>query len=183
MKFLLINAENNYADEFDLEGFILVKGEEAERALQLIKVFDKVPDQEINFGTNESVYLHHTSWELKELSELEYNVILSTLGEQYGLLNVDYLLDAIEEGSLFKKERDAFNTAMQNLKEVFKPFNADYWKFVKFVESMPSFTQDGVYFDKISRYNQNFFRVTKEINGEEHYMEFVLEDCIEYHQY
>lgn len=169
MKFLLIKAENNYADEFDLEGFIIVKGEEAERALQLIEVFDKVPDQEINFGTNESVYLHHTSWEIKELSELEYNVILSTLGEQYGLLNVDYLLDAIEEGSLFTKERDAFTSFLAEMKFNITQQGKDYWEFLVAVRRLDQFTVDGITFTKYKTWDsETTFEVIKFINGEEY---------------
>lgn len=184
MKFILINAENNYADEFDLEGFIVVKGEEAERALKLLEVFDKVPDQEINFGTNESVYLHHTSWEIKELSELEYNVIISTLGEQYGLLNVDYLLEAIEESSLFVEETRVFRKYIQDMQKALKPFDYDYFEFVKYIESLPSFLHDGVSFVK-SKYfgSDSCFVVSKDHNGEEYSMSFEVRDYLSYSDY
>ncbi len=169
MKFILINAENNYADEFDLEGFIVVKGEEAERALKLIEVFDKVPDQEINFGTNESVYLHHTSWEIKELSELEYNIIISTLGEQYGLLNVDYLLDAIEEGSVFLEERDILVGFLAKMKYDLSQQGKDYWEFLAAVRKLNTIVADGVTFTKYKTWDsETTFEVTKFIDGEEY---------------
>lgn len=169
MKFLLIKAENNYADEFDLEGFIVVKGEEAERALKLINVFDKVPDQEINFGTNESVYLHHTSWEIKELSEIEYIIIISALGEQYGLLNVDYLLDAIEEGSLFLEERDILVGFLTGMKNKLAQQGKNYWEFLSAVRVLDKIVAGDVVFTKYETWDsETTFEVTKLIDGEEY---------------
>lgn len=97
MKFILIKAENNYSDEFDVQGFALYRGEAADRALNLISKLNQVPHtSEVNFGTNESVRTIDTVFEISEIKQDDYYRIISHLGEDYGILNVDWVLESIE---------------------------------------------------------------------------------------
>lgn len=98
MLHLLIKAEGNYADEFDVEGFSLLKGELANNALMLLEHLESVPRTvELYFGTNESVYLQHIHFDITELTKEQYEAIESTIGDSYGLLSVDCALELIEE--------------------------------------------------------------------------------------
>lgn len=103
MLYLLIKAEGNYADEFDVEGFSLLKGDLANNALTLLEQLELVPRTvELNFGTNESVYMQDIHFDITELTKEQYEAIESTIGDSYGLLSVDCALELIEAYSNIK---------------------------------------------------------------------------------
>lgn len=98
MLYLLVKAESNYADEFDVEGFSIFKGELASHTFMLLEHLELVPKNvEINFGTNEGVYMKDICFDITELTKEQYEAIESTIGYSYGLLSIDYVLENIEE--------------------------------------------------------------------------------------
>lgn len=180
MKYILVNVENNYADEFDIEGFGLFSGEDAERALKLISLHSSVPDQELCFGTNESVYLRDTSFTVKELTEKEFDAILNVLGSRYGLFSVDYVLEAIEEGALFVEEREVFISYMFDLAHEAQFNGVSYWDFLDKIKKMKEFTAEGVHFYSTQYQSGMSFTVKKEQDGVEYTMVFNTTDYVKY---
>lgn len=88
----LIKYNDNYADEFDVEGFLILTDEEWENQLHISKlVFDTLGSVEIYFGTNEFIeYDSFDEWlntfKVKDISdELAKEII-----EIFGLIKVSW---------------------------------------------------------------------------------------------
>lgn len=88
MKYFIINEYSDYADEFSLEGFKLVKSEsEEELKKELLSQFEF--PVELSFGTNE-FQEYETEKDLmgdlsiSEITEEEYTIIEKVLGTNYG---------------------------------------------------------------------------------------------------
>lgn len=94
MKYFLVKFNDNYADEFDLEGFWLEKAESKEEVIILIsngfesERGNKYP-VECYFGTNE--YLQYNNIEdylsvlnISEITKEEYDVLQKLFGGSFG---------------------------------------------------------------------------------------------------
>lgn len=180
-KHILVKAHNNYADEFDVDGFQVFTGEDAEEAIRLVNMFDKVPNSEVCFGTNEWVNMHDTTWTITELSELEYNIIVSTLGHQYGILYVGSMLESIKESSIFVKEQGLLVRYMANFKQHLLNEGKSHWDFLAEVRRLPNITVEGVTFVKTKTWDsETTFSVTKIVDGEEYEQSFDVSTMIAY---
>ena len=91
MKYFLITQDGNYADEFDVSGFRLVKFKSEKDLLDSLKPtedIDKWP-KELYFGSNASIEYNDLeeylgSFGISELKESEYKIIEKFLGTEYG---------------------------------------------------------------------------------------------------
>ena len=95
MKYYICFYNDNYADEFDVEGFLLATDEELDKLKkQLQEAFEEMKQYrgaEFNYycGSNQSIY--YPSYEsvleaytFNEISKEEYDVIKKTIGDTYG---------------------------------------------------------------------------------------------------
>ena len=90
MKYFLVTKNEDYADEFDVEGFSIFEGESKQDILnQLTPSEDVSFPTERYFGTNEAIqyddlkdYLE--SFEFKELTKEEYDTINKLFGGEFG---------------------------------------------------------------------------------------------------
>ena len=98
MKFAVVTMSSNYADEFDIDGMLLLDNEsDIKEAMLAVDNLHTVPDEEIYFGTNESIYLKHISATLTMLSKEEFAVLRSTLSSEFGTLPVECVIECIME--------------------------------------------------------------------------------------
>ncbi|QPB12213.1 hypothetical protein [Providencia phage PSTCR5] len=180
MKYALITVENNYADEFDVEGFGLFKGEELEQALKLLNSLEEVENQEIYFGTNEQIFLHDTTFCVKELTEEEYRTIQSVLGDSYGILDISSVLSRIESGMIFIEERKIFTEYFTELSEKAKANNLSYFEFIRELENLKDFTYKGVHFYRHQYDGEYNFTTEKEFKGDVYSITFDIRDRVEF---
>ena len=97
MKHYLIIENSNYADEFDLQGFV-IKDAESEEALKkqiLEGVLEDEGDFPIEkyFGTNEYTEISDENelWSMLsiyEINEKEYKILLKLLGPHFGITSL-----------------------------------------------------------------------------------------------
>lgn len=85
-KQLLLKYSNNYADEFDVEGFLVLSASAWEKHKELAaKVFQKQSDVEVGFGTNESINYYSLedylgSFKVTEITQEQYQVLWDLFG-------------------------------------------------------------------------------------------------------
>jgi|SRR6185369_5874980 len=86
-KKLLIKFDNNYADEFDVEGFLVLSQQDWEKHQELAKkVFkQKGGEVEVGFGTNEAVSYYSledylSSFDVTEITQEQYQVLWDLFG-------------------------------------------------------------------------------------------------------
>lgn len=85
-KKLLIKFDNNYADEFDVEGFLVLSQSDWEKHKELAKkVFKQKGDVDVGFGTNEAVNYYSLegyldSFKVKEITQEQYQVLWDLFG-------------------------------------------------------------------------------------------------------
>jgi len=91
MKYFLITQSACWADEFDTEGFCIKEAESKEQALStLLNPKHEFPAERY-FGTNESHIFedqddYFDTFEIKEISYDDYNVLKRLFGRRYGML-------------------------------------------------------------------------------------------------
>lgn len=96
MKFAVVTMSANYADEFDIDGMLLLDNEsDIKEAMLAVDNLHTVPDEEIYFGTNESIYLKHISATLTMLSKEEFAVLRRTLSSEFGTLPVECVIECV----------------------------------------------------------------------------------------
>lgn len=98
MKFAVVVMSASYADEFDIDGMLLLDDAESiKEAMLAVDNLHTVPDEEIYFGTNESIYLKHISATVMMLSKEEFAVLRRSLSSQFGTLPVEYVIECVME--------------------------------------------------------------------------------------
>ncbi len=88
---LFIKFDSNYADEFDVEGFMIVANDVWERYVNSLTDEDFGEHNEFYFGTNESLSFddkayYLSSFETKEVSDDELVVIKKFFGLKSGFI-------------------------------------------------------------------------------------------------
>jgi len=77
-QYVLLNYGDNYADEFDIHGLIVITKEEYEKSLKELKLyFDKYASYYWYFGTNEAMEYHcadslRSAYDVVYLTEEQY---------------------------------------------------------------------------------------------------------------
>ncbi len=120
-KMLLLRYSNNYADEFDVDGFI-VMSESAweEHKAMAAKIFEEKAEVEVYFGTNEWISYYDLeeyvdSFKVTELTDTQFQVLKELFGVHYneysyshaGVLITVPARDEIENGMLaMLKQKD-----------------------------------------------------------------------------
>ena len=99
MKYYIVKIDVDYADEFDVQGFELIKSELDQKSFKKqyyddIEMFADGEDEDIYpiegfFGTNENIRFENRKEleegiTIKEITEEEYKVIKKVLGNNYG---------------------------------------------------------------------------------------------------
>ncbi len=88
-KMLLLSYHNNYADEFDLDGFtVMSESAWEEHKAMAAKIFEERHSVEVYFGTNEDVSYYDLgeyvgSFKVKELTEAQFQVLKELFGVHY----------------------------------------------------------------------------------------------------
>lgn len=89
MKYFLIEQDNNYADEFDVQGFFTQEAESKEELLESLKPKGVSFPAEIYFGTNEEIRFsdmedYMSSFDIREISENKYDMLDSLFDGEFG---------------------------------------------------------------------------------------------------
>lgn len=89
MKYFLLQQDDNYADEFDISGFILKQGKSKKEVLESLVSEEVEFPCERYFGTNESVEYnskvdYFDTITVTELTKSEYKLIEKLFGCSYG---------------------------------------------------------------------------------------------------
>jgi hypothetical protein len=104
MEYVIIVYKGNWADEFDVESFVIMtvdSWEYVENKLKLRAASEKDFEEEVCFGTNEWITV--TAKEFLEditvepISETDSLVIESYLGEEFGTVSVLSIIDNLIE--------------------------------------------------------------------------------------
>ncbi|AYJ73206.1 hypothetical protein HOU41_gp138 [Proteus phage Stubb] len=98
MKYAVVVMSANYADEFDIDGMLLLDdASDIKEAMLAIDNLDVVPDEEIYFGTNEGIYLRDISATITMLSKEEFAVLRRALSSEFGTLPVENVIECVME--------------------------------------------------------------------------------------
>jgi|JI10StandDraft_1071094.scaffolds.fasta_scaffold66129_7 hypothetical protein len=90
MSKIFVEFDNNYADEFDVNGFRIMDRKNWEKHLEKAKkTFEEEETQEVYFGTNEQIIFegfddYERSFTVKDITDEEAKVLSKFLGNQYG---------------------------------------------------------------------------------------------------
>jgi hypothetical protein len=87
MKQYLIKFSGDYADEFDVQGFRVLREDQYAEFVERVK--NAQYPQEVYFGTNEYIEFYSASsylsgLEVEEISDNEAEVLLGLFGDEYG---------------------------------------------------------------------------------------------------
>lgn len=108
---LLLKYRNNYADEFDVKGFLVLSQSAWEEHKELAsKVFKQNGEVEVGFGTNESISYHSLedylgSFKVSELTQDQYQVLWYLFGNRADKIE-NGMVCLIDEGYLDEDEED-----------------------------------------------------------------------------
>lgn len=98
MKKILVKMDYCWSDEFDVKSLWVTTKEEFDKFKDELLKLDINEDVEIYFGTNEFVSFYSAediinSLIVTEISEDFYNEFIKNIGENYGLIEIPYLLE------------------------------------------------------------------------------------------
>lgn len=107
MSKILVKFSDNYADEFDVDGFMVIDKDQFNKEVELIKrLFDEYGEHEFYFGTNEALsYDNFNQWfdtfSVTDITDAEADVLNRLFGTywsnqiRFGTMNAyEYALDS-----------------------------------------------------------------------------------------